>query len=117
MSFFKNLTDSYPILKILGNRYVLVLAFFAVWMVFLDNTSYMEHRILNKQLNELEDNKKYYQDEIKKDDENIKQLKNPDQIEKYAREKYYMKRDSEDIYIIEFEGDSIKDEVTKSKSL
>lgn len=77
----------------------------------------MEHRILNNQLNELEDNKKYYQDEIRKDDENIKQLKNPDQIEKYAREKYYMKRDSEDIYIIEFEGDSIKDEKTDSKSL
>lgn len=77
----------------------------------------MEHRILNKQLNELEDNKKYYQEEIKKDSESIKQLKNPDQIEKYAREKYYMKRDSEDIYIIEFEGDSIKDEKSDSKSL
>lgn len=117
MSSFKNLTDKYPILKILGNRYVIVLAFFTVWMLFLDNTSYMEHRILNKQLNELEDNKKYYQDEIRKDDENIKLLKNPDQIEKYAREKYYMKRDSEDIYIIEFEGDSIKEEQSKSKSL
>ncbi|MGL2967030.1 FtsB family cell division protein [Flavobacterium sp. XGLA_31] len=117
MSFFKNLTDNYPILKILGNRYVIVLVFFTVWMLFLDNTSYMEHRILNKQLDELEDNKKYYQDEIKKDEENIKLLKNPDQIEKYAREKYYMKRDSEDIYIIEFEGDSLKEEQSKSKSL
>jgi cell division protein FtsB len=117
MSYFKNLTATYPILKILGNRYVIVLVFFTVWMLFLDNTSYMEHLILNKQLNELEDNKKYYQDEIKKDKENIKLLKNPDQIEKYAREKYYMKRDSEDIYIIEFEGDSIKEEQSKSKSL
>jgi cell division protein FtsB len=117
MSFLKNLTDAYPILKILGNRYVIVLAFFIVWMLFLDNTSYMEQRILNKQLNELEDNKKYYQNEIKKDDENIKLLKNPDQIEKYAREKYYMKRDSEDIYIIEFEDDSLNEEQSKSKSL
>jgi len=117
MSYFKNLTDTYPILKILGNRYVIVLVFFSVWMLFLDNTSYMDHRVLNKQLDELEDNKKYYQDEIRKDDENIKLLKNPDQIEKYAREKYYMKRDSEDIYIIEFEGDSIKDEKSDSKSL
>jgi cell division protein DivIC len=117
MSNFKNLINAYPILKILGNRYVIVLVFFAVWMLFLDNTSYLEHRILNKQLNELEDNKKYYQDEIRKDSNNIKLLKNPDQIEKYAREKYYMKRDSEDIYIIEFEGDSIKDEKTDSKSL
>ncbi len=117
MSNFKNLTNAYPILKILGNRYVIVLVFFAVWMLFLDNTSFLEHRILNKQLNELEENKKYYQDEIRRDDENIKLLKNPDQIEKYAREKYYMKRDSEDIYIIEFEDDTIKDEQTKSKSL
>jgi cell division protein FtsB len=117
MSFLKNLTDTYPILKILGNRYVIVLAFFIVWMLFLDNTSYMEQRILNKQLNELEDNKKYYQNEIKKDDENIKLLKNPDQIEKYAREIYYMKRDSEDIYIIEFEDDSLNEEQSKSKSL
>lgn len=117
MSYFKNLTDAYPILKILGNRYVIVLVFFSVWMFFLDNTSYMDQRVLNKQLEELEDNKVYYQDEIRKDEENIKLLKNPDQIEKYAREKYYMKRDSEDIYIIEFEGDSIKDEQSKSKSL
>jgi cell division protein DivIC len=117
MSYFKNLTNAYPILKILGNRYVIVLVFFSVWMLFLDNTSYMDHRVLNKQLDELDDNKKYYQDEIRKDNENIKLLKNPDQIEKYAREKYYMKRDSEDIYIIEFEGDSIKDEQSKSKSL
>jgi len=107
MSFFKNITDAYPILKILGNRYVIVFAFFIVWMLFLDNTSYIEHRILNKELDELEDNKKYYQNEIMKDEENIKSLKNPDQIEKYAREKYYMKRDSEDIYIVEFDEDSI----------
>ena len=91
--------------------------FFMVWMLFLDNTSYMEQRILNQQLEELEDNKKYYQDEIRKDEENIKLLKNPDQIEKYAREKYYMKRDSEDVYIIEFEEDSLKEEQSKSKSL
>jgi cell division protein FtsB len=64
---------------------------------------------LNKEINEIETNKKYYQDEIKKDSLEIKHLKNPDMIEKYAREKYYMKRDSEDIYIIEFtEENSVK---------
>jgi cell division protein FtsB len=113
MDYFKNLTDAYPILKILGNRYVIVTVFFVIWMVFLDNTSYIEHSVLNKQLNELDDNKKYYQDEIKKDEKNIKLLKNPDQIEKYAREKYYMKRNSEDIYLIEFEGDTVKEEQSK----
>jgi cell division protein FtsB len=68
----------------------------------------MDQRVLNKQIQGLEDNKKYYQEEIKKDKQNIKLLKNPDHIEKYAREKYYMKKDSEDIYIVEFEGDTIK---------
>jgi hypothetical protein len=59
---------------LIRNKYVLAALLFSVWMLFLDNTSYMEQRILNKQLNELEDNKKYYQNEIKKDDENIKSL-------------------------------------------
>lgn len=77
-------------------------------MLFLDNYSYMDQRVLNKQINELQDNKKYYQDEIRKDKENIKLLKNQYQVEKYAREKYYMKKDSEDVYIVEFEGDTIK---------
>jgi cell division protein FtsB len=72
-------------------------------MLFLDNTSYLDHRGLNSQINELEDNKIYYQEEIKKDSASIKNLKRPDQIEKYAREKYFMKRDSEDVYIIEYE--------------
>ena len=92
----------------MSNRYFLILCFFAAWMLFFDNYSYLEHRTINKEIDELEDNKRYYQDEIKKDQRNIKVLKNPEQIEKYAREKYYMKRDSEDIYIIEYEGDTLK---------
>lgn len=96
-----------PWFKFMSNKYIWVLLFFTTWMLFLDNYSYFDHRILDNQINELEDNKKYYQEEIKKDEEQIKQLKNPEQIEKYAREKYFMKKDSEDIYIIEFEGDSI----------
>ena len=94
--------------KFLSNKYVWVSLSFLIWMVFLDNYSYFEHRFLDKQINELEDNATYYQGEIKKDEENIKQLKNPLQIEKYAREKYYMKKDSEDIYIIQFDGDTVK---------
>ena len=95
--------------KFLSNKYVWVLLFFVLWMLFLDNYSYFDHRVLNNEIEELEDNKEYYNEEIKKDKEQIKQLKNPTQIEKYAREKYFMKKDSEDIYIIQFEGDTIQD--------
>ena len=52
----------------------------------------MDHRFLDKQIDELDSNKKYYQEEIIKDSKNIKLLKNPNQVEKFAREKYYMKK-------------------------
>ena len=65
----------------------------------------MEHRVLNKEIEELENNESYYINEIKKDSLKIKHLKNSDQIEKYAREKYFMKRENEDIYLIEYEED------------
>jgi len=97
-----------------SNKYVWVLLFFAAWMFFLDNYSYLNHRELNEQIDALEVNKKYYQDEIREDSENIKLLKSPDQIERYAREKYYMKKDSEDIYIIEYEGDIKNTDNTKA---
>ena len=63
----KKLTDKSPVLKFMSNKYVLVLLFFVVWMLFLDTYSYLDHRFLDKEINELETNKEYYQNEIKKD--------------------------------------------------
>lgn len=53
-------------LKIVSNKYLLISLLFSIWMIFLDNYSYMDQRQLNKQIEELQDNKKYYQEEIKK---------------------------------------------------
>lgn len=105
---FEETKQKKPWLKIVSNKYLLISLLFGVWMLFLDNYSYMDQRQINNQIDELQDNKKYYQDEIRKDNQSVKLLKNQDQVEKYAREKYYMKKDSEDIYIIEYEGDTIK---------
>ncbi len=107
---FKNIEFS----KLIRNKYIWVLLFFIGWMLFLDNYSYFDHRVLNKQIDELETNKNYYQEEIAKDQKSIQLLKNPNQVEKYAREKYFMKKDSEDIYIIEFEEQRIKDSIFES---
>ncbi len=96
-----------PWFKISSNKYVLISLFFLIWMLFVDNYSYLDHRYLNNQIDELERQKQYYQEGIRDDQKNIKSLKDPNQIEKYAREKYYMKKDSEDVYIIEFEGDTL----------
>lgn len=105
---FKNITTKYPFLKFFGNRYVVVMLFFAVWIIFLDDASYLQHRVLNKEIKTLESNKKYYEDEIRKDQKQIKELNNTEKIEHYAREKYYMQKPNEDVYIIEYENDTIK---------
>jgi cell division protein FtsB len=107
-NWYQNLIKKRPFLKFLGSKYTLVLLFFLSWILFFDESSYLDQRVLDKQINELEDNKQYYKNEIAKDKKKIKDLNQIGQIEKYAREQYFMKKDSEDIYIIENEKDKIK---------
>jgi cell division protein DivIC len=105
---FKSSMQKYPFLKLFGNRYFVVLLLFGVWLLFLDDASFIRHRALDKEIKTLESNKKYYQDEINKDRKQIKELNNIEKIEHYAREKYYMQKSNEDVYIIEYENDTIK---------
>ncbi|MFT4805783.1 MAG: cell division protein DivIC [Psychroserpens sp.] len=76
-------------------------------MLFFDSNSLLIHQELNEDITDLEDEKGYYRNEIQKDDKAIKELSTEEGIEKMAREKYYMKKENEDIYIIEYE-DSLK---------
>ncbi len=80
---------------------------FGVWMVFFDTNSLLSHNEVNQERNKLEDEKTYYRKEIVKDKKAIKKLTNEDGLETFAREKYYMKKENEDIYIIEY-ADSLK---------
>lgn len=91
------------------NIFGIVLVVFAIWMLFFDANSYLIHRELNKEMDDLEAEKEYYKNEIEKDKKAIQELSTEEGIEKLAREKYYMKKDSEEIYIIEYE-DSIKNQ-------
>jgi len=76
---------------------------FIIWMLFFDENSYLIHRELNTEIQKLESSTEYYQKEISKDKELIKNLNNPKSLEKFARETYKMKRKNEDIFIIEFD--------------
>ncbi len=86
---------------------MLILLGFAVWMLFFDANSWLIHHELNTDIEELEDEKEYYKKEISKDKKAIKALSTEEGLEKLAREKYYMKKANEEIYIIEYE-DSLK---------
>lgn len=93
--------------KILSNKYLLVSLVFVIWMVFLDTNSWLIHRELNQEKQELLNNKAYFLKEIKKDKHTLQQLNDTIEIERFAREEYYMKRANEEIFIIEYE-DSLK---------
>jgi cell division protein FtsB len=73
-------------------------------MFFMDENSFLNHRELDKEINKLEKANEYYRSEMKKDKKILKNLENPDSLEKFAREEYKMKRKDEDIYIIEFDS-------------
>ncbi|WP_372918676.1 septum formation initiator family protein [Salegentibacter sp.] len=92
-----------PWFRFLSNKYVLLSLIFAGWMIFLDSNSWIIHNELNQELNELEDNKNYYRNEIAGDKAVIQQLQDSVELEKFARQKYFMKRADEDIYIIEYD--------------
>ena len=88
--------------NLLKNKYILTLLIFGIWMIFFDQNSYLSQRKINKELNQLEARKKVYinQNELLKvQRENL--LGSFDNLEKLAREKYLMKRDDEDVYLVE----------------
>jgi len=95
------------LLKPFKNVFVLILILFFIWMLFFDTHSYFLHRELNKEKDKLEAQKEFYKKEIQKDKKEIKSLSTDKGIEKYGREHYKMKREDEEIFIIEYE-DSIK---------
>lgn len=99
---FKDLRKK-PWFKFISNKYVLISLVFVGWMFFLDTNSWFIHHELDQEIDELQDNKNYYQTEIAKDKAVIEKLQDSVELEKFARQKYYMKRADEDIYIIEYD--------------
>ena len=71
-------------------------------MLFLDVNSFMFHNELNKEVKNLIKIKKKLENDISKDQKLIEYLKNNSNYEAFARENFYMRKDNEDIYIIEF---------------
>ncbi len=92
-----------PFIKFITNKYVVILAIFVVWMLFFDENSYLTHREFDKEIDKLKSEKEYYNTQINHDKELINKLENKEELEKFAREEYHMKKENEDIYIIEYD--------------
>ena len=102
---FKQFREN-KVVKFITNKYFIVIVIFLIWMLFIDENSYLTHRELNKEIDKLENSIDYYQKEISKDQKVISNLKDPDSLEKFAREEYKMKKKNEEIFIMDF--DTIK---------
>ena len=90
------------ILSVLGNKYLVALIVFAVIMLFTDHNNIFEQMDRKQELKELQNKKAYYQQEIEKTKKQLADLShNSAALEKYAREKFLMKRDNEDIFVID----------------
>lgn len=98
----KKIKDN-KVLKFLSNRYVLIFISFAIWMVFFDENSFIIDNEFNQTIDKLEADKEFYSNEIKKDTVKINELENPDKLDEFAREKYNMKKENEEIFIIEYD--------------
>lgn len=96
MKLFKNISLAAK------NKYLLTVTVFAVWMIFFDTQDIIStHFKLRHELHQLEESRNYYLGQIEATKKELDQLKSdPATLEKYAREKYRMKKDNEDLFII-----------------
>jgi cell division protein FtsB len=83
------------------SKYFIALAAFAVVILFLDKNDFFTQLERRRELRQLEKTRNHYTTQIEAEKKELESLKNnPATIEKYAREKYLMKRDNEDLFLI-----------------
>lgn len=97
-------------LNILKNKYLISGITFLTWMLFFDRNDLMSQYEYRRQLNKLEAEKEFYTAESQKAVQDLNELTTDrSKLEKFAREKYLMKKDNEDVFVI------VKEEVKKEK--
>ncbi|HVE62112.1 MAG TPA: septum formation initiator family protein [Chitinophagaceae bacterium] len=96
MKFFSNIPP------FLLNKFFLAAIAFSVWMLFFDRNDFFVQSERKKELKELKASIAYFSEQIEEERKFSDALKNnPAAIEKFAREKYLMKREDEDLYLIQ----------------
>jgi cell division protein FtsB len=85
----------------LTNKYLIASLAFIAWIVFFDRNDLVTQLQRRRELNDLQATREDFTKKISRERKELNQLQtNPAILEKYAREKYYMKRDNEDLFII-----------------
>ena len=87
--------------RFIRNKFVLTGVIFFVWMFVFDRNNLIDRHKYNKELKQMELEKEYYLERIAEDSKKLNELKtNDENLEKFAREQYLMKKPDEDIFLI-----------------
>ncbi|MBS1589506.1 MAG: septum formation initiator family protein [Bacteroidetes bacterium] len=90
------------VFQILTNKFLIVGVAFVVWIVYFDQNCWMAQEAQKKEIQTVNRNIAYLQNEIARMEKEYRELKtNPQRVEQYARERYKMKKDNEDVFLIE----------------
>lgn len=99
MISFNNLTEKIP--DFIKNKYFAAIFLFIIWIIFIDTNNLIKQYKFSKKIENLEDQKLFYLNEIIKDSLELNNIMNDSsKREKFAREKFLMKKENEDVYII-----------------
>ncbi|HMG10439.1 MAG TPA: septum formation initiator family protein [Mucilaginibacter sp.] len=89
------------LINLLKNKFFLVTMAFLVWMIFFDKNDLFSQYEYRKQVNKLKQERDFYKKETDQVTKELDELtSNPQKLEKFAREKYLMKKDNEDVFVI-----------------
>lgn len=92
-------------LSFLRNKYLLTLTCFVVWMLFFDRNDFFSQMERRRNLQEIESSKEYFANKIAESKKFSNDIQtNAAAVEKFAREKYLMKRENEDLFIVKRGG-------------
>ncbi len=89
------------LVSIFRNKYLTATLLFIIWISFFDQTSIIYDVHLTKKEKQLKAQKIYYEKQTQAATEQLKELQtDPANLEKFAREKYFMKKANEDVYVL-----------------
>jgi len=89
------------LIRILRNKYILTLLVLFIWLLIFDRNNLIDRIKYLRAVNEMEKQKMYYIEKIKEDSTRLNQLKTDNEnLEKFAREQYFMKKDNEEVFVI-----------------
>jgi cell division protein FtsB len=90
----------------LKNKYIITLLVFTVWIIFFSQYNLIDRFRIARDIRQMEREKQYYKNQITQDSIRIHELTTDDEnLEKFAREQYYMKKDNEEIFVVVEEED------------